>query len=292
MELTQIEYFLEVARSEHMTKSAERLHIAQPALSQAIRRLESELGVPLFEKRGRNIVLTEYGKELKSQLEPVKARLDALPDLMQKMKDIKSETICLNVLAASTIITDAVMEYEASHSNIKFKLIQAEQSEASDIEISTTQSYKGENENSFAILEKIFLAVPNNDEYCAKNSISLASIQNEQFISLMGSKQFRYICDSICHRAGINPKIVFESDSPTAVKNMISVNLGVGFWPEFTWGRVDNERVKLLEIEAENCERDIVFTCNKASYENENIREFFKFLKNYCERQKLSYEME
>lgn len=291
MELTQIEYFLEVAKSEHMTQSAKQLHIAQPALSQAIRRLENELGVPLFEKRGRNIALTEYGKYLKEQLQPLNSRLNAIPNELQQMKDVNSETIQLSVLAASTIITDAVIEYEASHSNIKFKLVQAESSGTPDIEISTAK-FKKSNDNSYAILEKIFLAVPNNERYSNLKSIKLSDLENEQFISLMGSKQFRYICDGICQRAGINPKIVFESDSPTAVKNMISVNLGVGFWPEFTWGRVDNERVKLLEIKDESCERYIIFNCNESRLENKNVAEFFEFLKEYCERQKINNEME
>lgn len=64
MELMQIRYFLEAAKTKHMTNSARNLHITQPALTQAIRRLENDLGVPLFTAKGRNIVLTEYGKYL------------------------------------------------------------------------------------------------------------------------------------------------------------------------------------------------------------------------------------
>ena len=58
MELTQIRYFLEVAESQHIPQSARKLHIAQPALTQAIHRLQPDLGVPLFMQSGRNIVLT------------------------------------------------------------------------------------------------------------------------------------------------------------------------------------------------------------------------------------------
>ena len=76
MEITQMKYFLEVAETQHMTLSAERLHIAQPALSQAIRRLEESLGVPLFMHKGRNIVLTEYGKYLHNRLIPIMEQLD------------------------------------------------------------------------------------------------------------------------------------------------------------------------------------------------------------------------
>ena len=79
MELTQLKYFYAVAENLHVTKTAEQLHIAQPALTQSVRRLEHELGHPLFAAKGRNIVLTEYGKYLKEQLAPILERLDTLP---------------------------------------------------------------------------------------------------------------------------------------------------------------------------------------------------------------------
>lgn len=287
MEITQIEYFLEVARSQHITQSAQKLHIAQPALSQAIKRLENELGVPLFEKKGRNIALTEYGKYLEAQLSPIMEKLDAIPKALEKMAKHNTETIRLNVLAASTIITNAVIEYEQTHSGVSFQLLQNEQAESPDIEITTKMFYKISAENEpyqFSIPEKIFLAVPNNDKF-TENSISLQDVANEQFISLMGSKQFRYICDRFCNKADIRPNIVFESDSPAAVKNMIGANLGIGFWPEFTWGKVNNDKVKLLEITEPKCSRDIVFTCNPTRLSNENVRDFFNFLKKYCQEE-------
>ncbi len=52
MELTQLTYFLTVAQMQHMTRAAEALHIAQPALTKSVQRLESELGVPRLRARG------------------------------------------------------------------------------------------------------------------------------------------------------------------------------------------------------------------------------------------------
>ena len=68
MELLQLRYFLVAAQYQHMTKAAEHLQIAQPALSQAIHRLEAELGVPLFERKNRSIELNEEGKFLQKRL--------------------------------------------------------------------------------------------------------------------------------------------------------------------------------------------------------------------------------
>ena len=62
MNLYQLRYFTTLAQEEHYTKAALKLHITQPSLTHAIHLLEDELDVALFEKKGRNVVLTKYGK--------------------------------------------------------------------------------------------------------------------------------------------------------------------------------------------------------------------------------------
>lgn len=64
MNLNQLHYFVTLAHIEHYTRAAEMLSITQPSLSHAISMLEQELETNLFEKRGRNVVLTKYGKSI------------------------------------------------------------------------------------------------------------------------------------------------------------------------------------------------------------------------------------
>ncbi len=71
MELLQLKYFQTVARLEHMTKAAEELHIAQPSLSKTIARLEKDLGVPLFDRQGRQITLNSFGKVFLKRVERI-----------------------------------------------------------------------------------------------------------------------------------------------------------------------------------------------------------------------------
>ena len=71
MDLLQLRYFLKLAEHQHVTKTANILHISQPALSSTIKKLENELGAPLFERNGRNIVLSAYGEIFRTYVEEV-----------------------------------------------------------------------------------------------------------------------------------------------------------------------------------------------------------------------------
>ena len=287
MELTQIRYFLEVADTKHMTNSAKNLHITQPALTQAIRRLEEDLGVPLFAAKGRNITLTEYGKYLQKKLAPLMEQLDQIPEQLNMMVKLEGETIHMNVLAASGLVVAGIIEYKRTDGGILFQVEQNSESDLYDIAVTTKLFYQGLSEkNSFACAEKIYLAVPKDGKYGARTSVCLEEVAEEGFVSLLGSREFRYICDRFCQHAGFTPRVIFESDNPAAVKNMIAANMGIGFWPEFTWGSIENEHVKLLEIEEPVCQRDIIITYNMNKIDSRNVTEFYEFLVEFFQSRK------
>lgn len=287
MELQQLRYFLVAAENQHITRASEKLHIAQPALTQSIHRLEKELGVPLFLSKGRGIVLTEYGRHLRERLTPVISEIDSIPEQLKKLAALSEETIHLNVLAASTLITEAIIKYRSTHKNIRFQLTQNEESNLFDIGVTTKLFYQPNEDaqsSEYVCTEKIFLAVPNNEKYSGRKSIKLIDVAEEGFISLLGSRQMRWICDKFCQHAGFKPKIIFESDNPAAVKNMIASNMGVGFWPEFSWGKLESDHVLLLEITEPVCHRDLLFLCKHNKIDSSNVDEFFVFLKDYCKK--------
>ena len=190
MELLQLEYFYAVAQNQHVSRTAEQLHVAQPTLTQSIRRLEKELGVPLFRHSGRNIVLTEYGEYLQDTLTPILKKLHQIPQAIQELGKIRQRTVRLNVLAASSLVTHALISYQQQHDGANFKLIQNSQCEDSDITIFTRASFQQppENKGRWQIFtERIFLAVPLSSPYAERDSVLLKDFAHEDFISLSGS---------------------------------------------------------------------------------------------------------
>lgn len=284
MELNQIRYFLEVAKNQHITKSAELLHIAQPALTKSIHRLEEELGVKLFSPKGRGIILTEYGKYLQEKFIPIIESLDSVTEEIKQLEHHENTTIHLNVHAASALITEAVIQFQKENENINFQFTQSLDDDLFNIDVSTKLFYQVpeyEYDSTFVSTEKIYLAVPASHRLSERDKVKLSDLSKEGFISLMGSKELRWICDQFCHHAGFDPKIIFESDSPSAVQNMIAANMGIGFWPEYTWGKVNSDNIKLLEISEPLCQRDIIIRLNNERM-NPPSKEFYDYLINFC----------
>ncbi len=84
MNLFHLRYFVELAHIRHYTKAAEHLCIAQPSLSHAISQLEAELGVPLFERSGRNTTLTCFGEQFLDCAENALKTLDSGVEMLRQ----------------------------------------------------------------------------------------------------------------------------------------------------------------------------------------------------------------
>lgn len=284
MELTQLKYFMCVAECEHMTRAAEKLHIAQPALTKTVHLLESELGVKLFAPKGRNIVLTECGKYLHEQLLTPLQTITDLPAALKAIDDKSACTIRINLLAASALITDAVIEYKKTHPEIIFSISQNETSRIADITVKTyaADGHKPD-KNKLYFDEKIKLAVSKNDTISTQKIINLQECSNYGFIALGSNKHFRLICDEICHEAHFYPNIIFESDNTSAVQNLIAAGVGVGFWPEYSWGKVA-EGVALIDIKNTNIKRRISIIQNKDTDDDSVKARFLTYLYQFIKR--------
>ncbi len=284
MELAKLKYFYVVAKLGHVTRAAEEIHIAQPALTKAIKQLEEELDAPLFYKQGRNIRLTPFGVYLKNKLAPILTQLDAIPAELEALKAERARTVKLNVLAASTMVTDAVIAYKKRRPEVIFQMIRNEAEPDCDVSVSTTElSLSPKALQSRTFEEKIFLAVPQASPYADKDMVALNEVKDEGFVHLAGSRSLVAICDRLCLQAGFKPRIVFESDSLVAVQNMIGASVGVGFWPEYSWGKVSHD-VTLLPIVGQDCKRTLTVSLHESPTPSDATEEFYEYLVKFLQK--------
>jgi len=294
MELTKLRYFYTVAKLGHVTRAAEEIHIAQPALTKAIKQLEEELGVPLFYKKGRNIYLTAYGEYLKNKAETVFLHVDSIADELEGLKQEQRQTVKLNVLAASTAVTEAVIAYKKRKPEVIFQVIQNEAETDCDISVAIEEadlSTLPPIQKQRALEENIYLAVPKNSRYAARTDIALKEVKDEGFVHLAGSRFFRSVCDNFCLAAGFKPHTSFESDSPVAVKNIIGASAGVGFWPEYSWGKASLD-VVLLNITDPVCRRRLILNLHKSPTPSVVAEDFYGYLLRFLQKRQRSVKHE
>ena len=297
MEIQQFRYFLTAARYENLTKAAEELHIAQPALSQSVKRLETELGVSLFDRKNHRIELNEQGKLLKKRLIPLMESIDNLKDELWESVYSSEGTIYLNFLSASNLITNCIISFRAQKPDVQFQVSQLEMMENCDIHIesriamSVTPPHPQELPEGIVrreyLREEIFLAVPPDSKFAKHKTIDLREVKEENFIRLGNGWQLRMICDDFCRRAGIRPQAVFESNSPESVRNLVAAGLGIGFWPEKAWGGPPGHGVVLIPIRYPICRRDLVVTMFEQAKDKPVVGEFMDYFCRYFEKETL-----
>ena len=112
---TSLMYFQKVAELEHLTKAAEALHIAQPALSRTIRSMEEELDVSLFTHQGRNIHLTRDGHILLKYTNKILGSLDDLRQELQDSRDLQQLTVKLAIMSSSRLIPAFLMKFKEEY---------------------------------------------------------------------------------------------------------------------------------------------------------------------------------
>ena len=283
MELLQLKYFLAVAESEHMTNTAKQLHIAQPALTQSIHRLEQELGVSLFERAGRGIRLSPAGAYVRDRVKPAMETLENVARDVQLFQQGEQGVVRVGVHAASGVAIDGIAAYSELNPHVSFEITQDERERHRDV-IVTTITPRGSSTVENAVektpfSERIGIAVPAGS--ALGETASLADFANERFIALAGSRRFREVCDTFCTRRAFTPHIAFESDNPLVVKKMIGLGLGVGFWPDHSWGDLDPKSCRLVHLQEPEFTRDVIVAKTSRCTPDSEAQRFYEFLLDY-----------
>ncbi|GMK37519.1 LysR family transcriptional regulator [Paenibacillus sp. CCS19] len=288
MELLQLHYFRTVAKYEHMTKAAEALRIAQPALSKTISRLEEDVGVPLFDRNNRQIRLNRYGRAFLQQVEIALGALDEGRRELADMLGTEQGTIRLATPTLSRL-SSTISEFRKENPEIVFRVTQIPPASSSDmigllergdvdlcfIAAPLNQSWIKE---QIVWKTEVYLAVPVTNPLASRDTITLIETENEAYIEYHAGHPFRQINEAFCEEAGISRTIICEVDEPSALWSLVQAGLGVAFVPHNT---NEDPNVKLLQIQSPVCEREFSIAWNDRRYLSLASRQYLEFLQSY-----------
>ncbi len=123
MTLQQLEYFSIVAKYGNMTKAANELHISQPSLSECIKKLETEIGVQLFDRVGKNIVLNENGNAFLKSSNSIFEIIERNKQKMLYGKSLAHEEIVIGFRCTESLLAPCISQYYKHHKKVIFRLV-------------------------------------------------------------------------------------------------------------------------------------------------------------------------
>lgn len=263
MELYQLEQFLMAAQYQNITKAAEKLGFTQPALSKNIKMLEQELECDLFDHVGRSIVLNDNGRTLSRYATQIFEILNEAKESLRSSSPKFHHPISVCIHAASNLVPQFLVEYSHSHKEISFSLTQSIQNDnllLPDFTIDASLS-PAESDNTITLVkEQLMVALPVSHKLSNYKMLSLDLLKNEDFVSLKRGFQLAEITEHYCNLYGFSPNIIFDSDNPATLRNIISLGSGIALVPSITWDMDRYENLRLIPIGPLPCIRYINLT--------------------------------
>ncbi|WP_431843638.1 LysR substrate-binding domain-containing protein [Calidifontibacter indicus] len=243
MDLRQLRYFEAVADLRHFGRAAERLHLAQPALSQAIRRLEADLGVQLFTRTTRSVELTDAGAFFHREVGRVLADLDASVAGARNIAGGHSGLLRLGFTGTSAYtqmsrLTRLIRTvHPAVALDVQTDLLTPQQVELLldgrlDLGVLRSPVLDDGIRTRHILDEPLIVALPSDHRLARESGLEMADLAPEDFITYSDTRSVVYDATlASCRRAGFAPSVTQRAASTNASLALVGAGLGVTLVP-------------------------------------------------------------
>ncbi len=295
MEMHQLAYFESVSRHLHFTRAAEELNVAQPSVSQQIRKLENELGAPLFHRMKRHVALTEAGKTFLPHARAVLQRLEEARLEVQELSGLRKGRLAVGAppSVGTHLLPKALAVFSRRHPGIALSFREAgsrtlvsllEEGEL-DLAVVIQPIRHPALETQLLIEEELLLAVPRH-HHLAKaadtnhHRIKLGQLRQEPFVLLReGAYDLRDQTLAACRRAGFDPRVALDGGEMDSMLRFVAAGIGLAILPEMVLSDVDphDGPVALRRLEP-RLTRSIVLARRRDRYYSAAARELTSVL--------------
>jgi LysR family transcriptional regulator, transcription activator of glutamate synthase operon len=261
LELRQLQYFVKVARKQHVTQAAEELHVAQSAVSRQIHQLEEELGVQLFIQKGRNLQLTSVGRLFLDRVESILADLERAKSEIHEFLNPEAGEIRIGFPHSLGIylLPTVVAEFRKDHPNVKFRLRQGTYNSLirdvmkGEIDLAFISPFPEKHEHvsgELLLQEELYAILPQSHVLSQHQSIRLEQLKDDSFVMFSEEYSLRSIVFEACAKAGFVPQIGFEGEETDTIRGLVAAGMGVSLLPEMALTEISQlqpAKVRVIE---------------------------------------------
>lgn len=288
MTLNQIAYFYSVAKCRHFRLAAAELNISQPSLSRSIANLEEELGVMLFDRSGRGITLTKYGKVFFGHAEKILTDVKTAESQMKKLSgNAGSIDIAYVFPLAARYIPHMVRSFlsKSKNKDVSFHfhqshtsdLVEGLKSERYDIIFG---SYV-ENEPDIHFIpilnQEMILIAPCGHPLSLKVSPILHDLEHYPVIGYDRTSGLGRYTNWIYKSYGLHPDIICESPDENAIASLVAENFGVALVADVDI--LDHFNVKKIHLTDTTLTHTVYLGYMKGQYQIPAVKNFISFIK-------------
>lgn len=243
MELRQLRYFVALAETGNFHRAAERLHISQPPLTVAIRKLEAELGALLFDRGARGVQLTAAGASALEDARAALSQAERFREAVREGSDGRRGRLRVGFVGSATfdLLPMAIPRFRS-----RYPLVELVLSEGTSIDIARALQ-TGDMDVGLVRLplleiisrvetrsvdrDELHVAVPSGSAYARGESIALEALANEPFVLQSRVSVFHALTLMACHDASFAPRVAQEVEQLSTLLSLVRGGLGVALVP-------------------------------------------------------------
>ncbi|MEQ6959536.1 LysR family transcriptional regulator [Staphylococcus arlettae] len=287
MDIKQMSYFVEVVNEGGMTNASKSLYIAQPTISKAVKDIEKELGMLLFDRSKRELKLTDAGQVFYQKCKEILALYNNLPVEINSLLGLETGHISIGLSAVMNMnkFIQILGEFHKLYPNITYNLVEnggkmIESQLANDeIDIGiTTLPVDGTIFNSIPLYQEDLKLVLNKEHHLAhRKTVEMKELANEDFI--LFNEDF-YLNDKIreaAKNAGFIPKTISKISQWNFIENLLNAHLGVSILPDNIVRMLDSN-FKHININDSAMKWELGVIWKKEKYLSHATRQWIDFM--------------
>lgn len=292
LSLHLLEQFVALARAKNFTRAAEEMHLSQSALSRAIQKLEDQLGQPVFERKPREVALTEIGELL---LQRAKHLLQLMDDTFSELSEAgRRGRIRLGAIPtiAPYFLPGLLSSFAKKHPDIAV-IVQEDTTEnlikrcshgEIDLAILAMPIIAKHLEVEPLFDEELLLVVPVGHPLAAAKSVAINAVDGYPFVMLSEEHCLSDNIAAFCRRKSVQPVTIERTSQLTTVQELVTLNHGVSIVPEMARKTDASDRRKYRSFSGGKPTRTVAMMWNSYRFQSKAVKALMEHLRDRAKK--------
>ena len=291
MDTRLLTYFTQLAATKNFTRAAEQLHIAQPALSVAIKKLEQQLDLTLFYRNERKVTLTQEGEVLLIHAKQILQKIDDATLAMKELRGLEKGEVRLGVpsMLGSYFFPQILMGFKSHYPNLKLTIVEAGTQSIRqmlidselDLGVIINHNVPSSLHIEHLLRSQMVAVVSEQHDFVTKKSLSFEDFFGEELVAFKSGYFHREMLDHVCEQHNLTPKISFETNLLPMILQIVRHDFAITALLEL----VTDHEPHLIPIPfSDPIQLDLAMAWRKQGYLSLANKAFIEYVKQQCQQ--------